>query len=162
MLYFAWQLLNLGAVVLLLLAVIRAAGLFNRQWGPVGSGVFFLVLLSTCQGHAPVAASTSQDVSGDTSTLSKGFYHLVIDDQLTYDISLIVAKNSVENPTGVVAQPGYSGLIAGHQWQPLGTGSYEFHQGQLTYIVPETLRWHLLGFPIFSETKVFKGTVALR
>ena len=172
MLYLLWCVLNISLIFGLLYLTFRLLGLLRQRKGLGMTVLVCLGLLAMCRRKPADKQSTApatQVAFGSAAALNPShFYEVSLDSQAVYRLGLLIhngrSVGSVGDTTGrsvAHISPIFSGWTAGQEWRWL-SGTYQLDGLQLRYDVPVELDWNLLGVPVYTEFRSYRGVAMLR
>lgn len=172
MLYLIWGLLNIGLLIYFLIICYKVIKIVREKMGLLATVFFIVVLLSligsiskdsynkaTDSKKTETWNNTSEDsLFIDTSYLPK----IELENNLvtSYYLFVFYGKNKNNYLVPESAYTAQTGFVAGTKWTPMMTSLYRTNdKNKYSYSVYGIVHWKLLGIPIYTQQKKFKGTI---
>lgn len=174
MAYLIWGLLNLGILIYFFLTCFKLVKVARNHIGGFATVVFVFGLLSFVGGSKSESNSvkfnqtkTFKFTLEDSIELNSSKYsHVILEDHLVskYDLGLIYGKEPTsKRNTPISAYSGTTGLVMGTNWKPLNISVLKTSDNdKFKYVVHGIVEWKLLGSTIYTQFKVYQGSVLLK
>jgi hypothetical protein len=173
MLYLFWALLNLGLAILFLVFLFKATKYIKERLGLLAAVVFAVVLLSFMGSANNDKGNNGLDPRqvvtpgfNSDSMSNRPYVFVTIDLAKTliskYSLGVTYGKDKHLHNIPVTANAWLTGFESGTSWKPnsiivnLTDDNMKFE-----YQVEGTVKWTLLGLPVYYQSKTWKGTVLL-
>lgn len=171
MIYLLWALINLALIIYFLSICIKAIKLVRQELGLFATVIFVIGLLSFC-GHNndKNKDSNSNQTKNWTFTSNdslnqemRSFLRVKLQNNLIskYEITLDYSKDKNNVNVPISAFPTTNGFTAGTEWKPVSISVYKTHDNtKFQYYVAGYVEWNLLGVNVYTQNKIFEGTVS--
>ena len=172
MIYLLWALINLALIIYFLSICIKAIKLVRQELGLFATVIFVIGLLSFC-GHnndknknsnsnqtKNWTFTSSDSLSQDMSSL----LDVKLQDNLIskYEITIDYGKDKNNINVPISAFPSTNGFTAGTEWKPISISVYKTNDNtKFQYYVAGYIEWNLLGVNVYTQNKMFEGTVSI-
>jgi hypothetical protein len=165
MIYLAWAILNIGLFLFFVFICLRATKLIREKLGLFASIVFVFALLSFVSSsdgdHQKLGESFNFKLDKqEIENYSNKIAYARLDNNLIFSINLTIAYNKSEDTliTATSANSGMAGLVAGHRWKPQNVTVSVVGQ-TIKYVVTGSVEWKLFGLNIYTQNKIYTGSV---
>ncbi|OWP64884.1 hypothetical protein CDA63_00560 [Hymenobacter amundsenii] len=159
-----WSILNLLLIALIFYAFWRVFKLIGQQVGK-GIAVLFMVGLFGFRGGSSKSEETINEnlvhhtrVSNFHKAPLLTYVTRPIGNQLKLYVRASYRANDPElTPVRLTAS--VNGLVAGHEWTPMGGVTNIDRDSVPTYEIRMIHRWNLLNYNMFTEFETYEGTL---
>jgi hypothetical protein len=176
--YLLWILLNFGLFISFFVICFKAAKLIREKLGLVATLVFvtgllsFLSVKNNISGNIEAPKHNGQQphfvfkATHEIEPHSSAYGNKEIDSYVGTTINMEIVFGKELLTAKMVAVSAYfdmSGLLGGHVWSP-HTASIKptSNPSIFNYKVRGSLKWLLLGLPVFSQSKMYQGTLDVK
>lgn len=176
MIYLLWGLFNIGLFVFFLVVCFRATKLLRERLGLFASIVFVFGLLSF------MASQGETDELHSDNNFNSGSWTFTAQDRIAPNTQLqvravlekaLVARYILgitygqelgsQKTVPVQAYSDVTGLISGTAWTPVNISvSLNDEKTAFQYSVDGVVKWKLLGFTVYNQSKSYKGLASIR
>lgn len=163
MIQLIWGILNVAIFIAFIIICFQAIRFIREKLGLFACVIFALGLLSFTSKPNGNSEFKQFDLNNKTAKVTNNTNgsneRIVIEDNLISKITLSVNYTAKELLT---AQSSREGFVSGTNWHPISIILNKSNgENQYVYSVYGTLEWRLLGINIYSQSKNFKGKIAL-
>lgn len=174
MTHLIWGLLNLFLLIYFIITCFRLVKVARNHIGGLATIVFVFGLLSFVGGSKSDSNTTKFNQTKtfnfaleDSLELNSGkFSYFILENSLVtkYDLFLNSGKESTsQKNTPISAYSGTSGLVMGTNWKPQNISVLKTSDNnKFKYVVHGIIDWKLLGATLYTQPKVYEGTVELK
>jgi hypothetical protein len=173
--YVLWALLNIGLFIAFLFFCFKAAKLIRQEHGWVAVLVLVFGLLSYIAGTNTNDEDSNPATGGmkgwdfgrrdSMSIVSTGFHTFPLKKTLisTYLLGIEYGKEEAGSGIPLSGKSWTTGFISGTQWKPVSIMVNATPDNKkYAYEVFGTIRWRLLGFTIYDQSKTWRGEFVLK
>ena len=171
MIYLLWALINLALSLYFLSICIKAIKLVRQELGLFATVIFVIGLLSFCGRNNDKNKDTNSNQTKNWTFTSNDSLHqdissflkVKLQDNLIskYEITIDYGKDKNNINIPISAFPSTTGFIAGTEWKAVSISVYKTNDNtKFQYYVAGYVEWNLLGINVYTQNKIFKGTVS--
>lgn len=174
MTHLIWGLLNLGLLIYFIITCFKLVKVARNHIGGLATIVFVFGLLSFVSGSKSDSNATKVNQTKtfkfalkDSIELNSGkFSHIILENNWVtkYDLFLNSGKESTsQKNTPISAYSGTTGLVMGTKWNPQNINILKTSDNnKFKYVVHGIVDWKLLGATIYTQPKIYEGSLALK
>ena len=174
MAHLIWGLLNLGILIYFIITCFKLVNVARKHIGGFATVVFVFGLLSFVGGSK---SDTKGAKFSQTKTFnfaledsleqnSSNFTSVILENHWVtkYDLGLNYGKETTsKRNTPISAYSGTTGLVMGTKWKTQNISVLKTSDNdKFKYVVYGIVEWKLLGATLYTQSKVYQGSVLLK